>query len=152
PQLRSSFARPPGRKGNIMAVLSRNNVSVADRHRVPRSKRSSRAQSRLRTRPRPIGRPPLQLSNPSEANDAGSNPRGGLDFSGLAVFERLFLRTPVRLLRAANNVLDLMFYDIHTIPAEKRRELLRWSDPDGSILVVHPGDGDRREVEHFEHV
>jgi hypothetical protein len=68
------------------------------------------------------------------------------------VFERLFLRTPVRLLRAANNVLDLLFYDIHTIPAATRSKLLRWSDPDGSILVVHPGDASRREVTHFEHV
>ena len=76
----------------------------------------------------------------------------GLDFSSLAVFERLFLRTPVRLLRACNNVLDLLFYDIHTIPAATRRFLLRWSDPDGSILVVHPGDGDKRVVSHFEHV
>lgn len=88
----------------------------------------------------------------AETRDTGPDVRLGLDLSGLAVFERLFLRMPVRLLRAGNNVLDLLFYDIHAIPAATRRSLLRWSDPDGSILVVHPGDGDRREVTHFEHV
>ncbi len=76
----------------------------------------------------------------------------GIDFSPFAVFERLFLRTPVRLMRARNNVLDLMFYDVHTIPVEKRRKLLEWTDPDGSVLVVYPGNGDEREVTHFEHV
>lgn len=68
------------------------------------------------------------------------------------MFERLFLRMPVRLMRARNNVLDLMFYDINTIPVEKRRELLEWTDPDGSVLVVYPGNGEKREVKHFEHV
>jgi len=87
-----------------------------------------------------------------ESQNTARELRIGIDFSGLAVFERLFLRTPVRMLRAANNVLDLLFYDIHTIPAEKRRELLRWSDPDGSILVVHPGHGVEREVKHFEQI
>jgi hypothetical protein len=76
----------------------------------------------------------------------------GIDFSPFAVFERLFLRTPVRLMRARNNVLDLMFYDIKTIPAETRRKLLEWTDPDGSVLVVCPGNGAVREVTHFEHV
>jgi hypothetical protein len=76
----------------------------------------------------------------------------GIDFSPFAVFERLFLRTPVRLMRARNNVLDLMFYDINTIPVETRRTLLEWTDPDGSVLVVYPGNGDAREVTHFEHV
>ncbi|HXX82558.1 MAG TPA: hypothetical protein VEN29_01110 [Casimicrobiaceae bacterium] len=87
-----------------------------------------------------------------ETRDTVPDVRIGIDFSGLAVLERLFLRTPVRLLRAGNNVLDLLFYDIHTIPASTRRSLLRWSDPDGSILVVHPGNGEKREVAHFEHV
>ena len=76
----------------------------------------------------------------------------GIDFSPFAVFERLFLRTPVRLMRARNNVLDLMFYDVNTIPVVTRHKLLEWTDPDGSVLVVHPGNGTEREVTHFEHV
>jgi hypothetical protein len=76
----------------------------------------------------------------------------GVDLSGLAVLERLFVRMPVRLLRARNNALDQLFYDVDTIPPQKRRALLQWSDPDGSIVVVHPGDASAREVDHFEHV
>jgi len=74
----------------------------------------------------------------------------GVDLSGLAVLERLFVRMPVRLLRARNNALDQLFYDVDAIPPAKRRELLRWSDPDGSIVVVHPGNGSARDVDHFE--
>ncbi len=73
----------------------------------------------------------------------------GVDLSGLAVFERLFVRMPVRLLRARNNAIDQLFYDVDAIPPAKRRELLQWSDPDGSIVVVHPGSADAREVAHF---
>src|SRR5450755_2233358 len=76
----------------------------------------------------------------------------GFDFSPFAVFERLFLRTPVRFMRARNNVLDLMFYDVDTIPAAIRRKLLEWTDPDGSVLVVYPGSGAERKVTTFEHV
>ena len=85
--------------------------------------------------------------------DLQQNPGAyGLDFSAFAVFERLFLRTPVRLMRARNNVLDLMFYDVDVIPAATKRQLLAWTDPDGSVLVVHPGNGAQRKVTHFEHV
>lgn len=76
--------------------------------------------------------------------------RIGVDLSGLAVLERLFVRMPVRLLRARNNALDQLFYDVDAIPPVKRRELLQWSDPDGSIVVVHPGNGSARDVDHFE--
>jgi hypothetical protein len=101
------------------------------------------------------GRRQLAKGRSSALQLAATQPRPdayGIDFSPFAVFERLFLRTPVRLMRARNNVLDLMFYDINTIPAEKRRKLLEWTDPDGSVLVVYPGNGDKREVTHFEHV
>jgi hypothetical protein len=76
----------------------------------------------------------------------------GFDFSPFAVFERLFLRTPVRLMRARNNVLDLMFYDVDAIPVATRRKLLEWTDPEGSVLVAYPANGAEREVTHFEHV
>ncbi len=75
-----------------------------------------------------------------------------VDLGALAVLERLFLRAPVRLLRARNNALDQLFYDVDTIPVARRRDLLQWSDPDGSIVVVHPGDAHERDVEHFEHI
>ncbi|MGZ8202071.1 MAG: hypothetical protein ACXWUB_02380 [Burkholderiales bacterium] len=74
----------------------------------------------------------------------------GVDLSSLAVLERLFVRMPVRLLRARNNALDQLFYDVEAIPPAKRRELLQWSDPDGSIVVVHPGNGSERDIDHFE--
>jgi hypothetical protein len=99
-----------------------------------------------------IARRAVGLPTVIDADDIASDVRMALDFSGLAVLERLFLRMPVRLLRAGNNVLDLLFYDVHTIPAATRSALLRWSDPEGSILVVHPGDGHERKVSHFEHV
>jgi hypothetical protein len=133
-----------------MATHLHSNASVDQRKAVPsRSKRSPSTRSRARTAQ---GRQLFRIPAPVESRATGSDLRIGLDFSSLAVFERLFLRMPVRLLRAGNNVLDLLFYDIHTIPTATRRSLLRWSDPDGSILVVHPGDGDKREVSHFEHV
>lgn len=76
----------------------------------------------------------------------------GIDLTALAVFERMFLRMPVRLLRARNNALDQLFYDVDAIPAIWRRRLLRWSDPSGSVVVVHPGNGRDRDIEHFEHI
>jgi hypothetical protein len=71
------------------------------------------------------------------------------DFSGWAVYERLFLRTPIRFLRACNTVLDLLFYDVGTLPPRERRRLLEWTDPDGSIVVVHPGRRGHRAVQHM---
>ena len=117
-----------------------------------RSKRSASARLRMRSMQPGLARKSLGLPTRSDASDTAPELRLGFDFSGLAVLERLFLRMPVRLLRAGNNVLDLLFYDVHAIPPATRRELLRWSDPDGSILVVHPGDGHERAVAHFEHV
>src|SRR5438552_6947538 len=131
-----------------MESLSRTKP-LAHRTSSSRSKRLSSARSDGRSS-HLVGR--ASLPTRVEADDAGSYARLGFDFSGLAVLERLFLRMPVRMLRAGNNVLDLLFYDIHTIPAATRRALLKWSDPDGSILVVHPGNGDKREVKHFEQV
>jgi len=58
---------------------------------------------------------------------------------------------PVRLLRARNSAIDQRFYDVEAIPPAKRSELLRWSDPDGSIVVMHPGDASARDVHRFEH-
>ncbi len=135
-----------------MAKLRHNKVSTKHKPASRRSKRLSSARLLIRRMQPSIARRAASLASAIPIDDARSEPRLGFDFSGFAVFERLFLRAPVRLLRAGNNVLDLLFYDVHTIPAAKRRDLLRWSDPDGSILVVHPGDGHEREVAHFEHV
>ncbi len=74
----------------------------------------------------------------------------GVDLSSLAVLERLFVRMPVRLLRARNNALDQLLYDVEAIPPAKRREPLRWSDPDASIVLVHRGNASERDVDHFE--
>jgi hypothetical protein len=110
---------------------------------VPRSARPPR-RSAARS-----NRVPLAAARSEAAAAASSD--AGLDFSGLAVLERLLLRTPVRLLRARNNVLDVLFYDVDTLPPGVRHRLLRWSDPDGSIVVVCPGDARHREVHHYEH-
>jgi hypothetical protein len=135
-----------------MAKLRRNTASAKHKPASRRSKPVSRARLLMHGTQPGIARRATTLARRIRADDVRSEARVGFDFSGLAVFERLFLRTPVRLLRAGNNVLDLLFYDIHAIPAATRRDLLRWSDPDGSILVVHPGDGHERKVSHFEHV
>src|SRR5215470_7736577 len=119
---------------------------------VSQSKRSASGRLRVRAAHRGQSRRLFHVPAPAENHDTGPDVHLRLDFSSLAVFERLFLRMPVRLLRAGNNVLDLLFYDVHTIPAATRRALLRWSDPDGSILVVHPGNGEERQVAHYEHV
>ena len=133
-----------------MTTLLHSKAPVGHRRASPpRPKKPTSTRWRAHAAP---GRRLIRLPTPVESHAADAGLRLGLDFSGVAVFERLFLRMPVRLLRAGNNVLDLLFYDVHAIPAATRRSLLRWSDPDGSILVVHPGDGDRREVSHFEHV
>src|SRR5215467_4700323 len=118
-----------------MALTTRKLASVAKlRGLPPRSTRAPSVLARGRRAHRAKQPAPSRLPTVVESQNTAPELGIGIDFSGLAVFERLFLRTPVRMLRAANNVLDLLFYDIHTIPAEKRRELLRWSDPDGSIL------------------
>jgi len=136
-----------------MALTTRNVATAAKRRVLPlRPMRAASVRASGRDAHRAMQATQSRRQALIESQSTAPELRIGLDFSGLAVFERLFLRAPVRMLRAANNVLDLMFYDIHTIPAERRRELLRWSDPDGSILVVRPGDGDKREVKHFEHI
>ena len=115
-----------------MAKLRHHKASTKHKPASRRSKRLSSARLLMRRMQPGIARRAVSVARANHTDDARSQPRVGFDFSGLAVFERLFLRTPVRLLRAGNNVLDLLFYDVHAIPATTRRDLLRWSDPDGS--------------------
>lgn len=86
----------------------------------PRTKRPPSTRSPVHSMQLGIGRRSSGLPTGIGANDIGPDGRLGLDFSGLAVFERLFVRMPVRLLRAGNNILDLLFYDVHTIPPATR--------------------------------
>ena len=55
-------------------------------------------------------------------------------------------RSTVTAARTFNSSLDAVFYDLGALTSEEKSELSAYSNPEGSILIVHPG-GSRMRIE-----
>ncbi len=53
-------------------------------------------------------------------------------------------RSSVSLSRALNTALDTVFYDVKALSPQERSELSAYAEPEGSVLVVHPGESKQR--------
>jgi hypothetical protein len=53
-------------------------------------------------------------------------------------------RSTVSLSRAWNTALDTVFYDVKALSRQERAELSAYMKPEGSVLIVHPGESKRR--------
>jgi hypothetical protein len=53
-------------------------------------------------------------------------------------------RSTVSMSRALNTALDTVFYDVKALSLQERSELSAYANPEGSVLVVHPGESKQR--------
>ncbi|MGE5571381.1 MAG: hypothetical protein ACM3S5_20295 [Rhodospirillales bacterium] len=55
-----------------------------------------------------------------------------------------FRRSTIAAARAANSLLDTVFYDVTSLTPEERQALSTYSIPEGAVLTVYPRDDNRR--------
>lgn len=53
-------------------------------------------------------------------------------------------RSTISLSRALNTTLDMVFYDLNALTPQERSELSAYAKPEGSVLIVHPGESKQR--------